>query len=687
MKFDLGQWELQPGTQAIYPLTITDVTLDDDALVVTGFSHQLHARWSYIHGSIIIARFTSPMPNVIRVQLSYHKGQKERQPAFDLDYSLRNAEAEFGRDEQRAWLKTGSLSVVVPTSGDWHFAFERDGRVLTQSEHKAIGVFSQNGKSYLREQLSLQVSETVYGLGERFGAFVKNGQQVEMWNDDGGTLSEYAYKNVPFYITSQGYGVLVNHPGRVDYEVASHHVGRVQFSVEDNRLDYYLFGGPTMKNVLEQYTTLSGKPAMLPEWSFGLWLSTSFTTNYNEQDILANIERMESLGIPISVFHFDCFWMKELTWSSFLWDERYFPDPEAMLRRIKAKGIRICLWINPYMAEASALFEEGAAHGYLLHRPDGGTYQMDYWQAGSGLVDFTNPDACAWYAGKLKGLMDMGVDTFKTDFGERIPTDVVYFDGGDPERMHNYYTYLYNQTVFNLLRETYGEGEAVVFARSTTTGGQKFPVHWGGDNSSTYPSMAETLRGGLSLGLCGYGYWSHDISGFNDTATPDLYKRWVAFGLLSSHSRLHGSSSARMPWLFDEEAVDVLRFFNDLKKYLMPYLMDVARMAAECGYPILRAMVLEYPDDRTCRYLDTQYMLGEALLVAPVFNERGEVSYYLPDGEWRNLLTGETASGSKWRTEIHDYFSLPLWVNTTYASQLECLRQPFTGRKSQPSEQ
>ena len=239
----------------------------------------------------------------------------------------------------------------------------------------------------------------------------------------------------------------------------------------------------------------------------------------------------------------------------------------------------------------------------------------------------------------------MGVDAFKTDFGERIPTDVAYFDGGDPERMHNYYTYLYNQTVFDLLRQEKGEGEAVVFARSATTGGQKFPVHWGGDNSSTYPSMAETLRGGLSLGLCGFGFWSHDISGFNDTATPDLYKRWVAFGLLSSHSRLHGNSSARMPWLFDDEAVDVLRFFNGLKTHLMPYLLDAAREAHEHGWPVCAPMVLEFPDDPTCRPLDMQYMLGSALLVAPVFNPRGDVTYYLPAGEWRHLLTGEIGQG------------------------------------------
>ncbi len=673
MKFDQGQWALLPGTEAVYPVTVTDVRLEPDALTLLGYSHQVYSRGSFIHGTVISARFSSPMPDVIRVQLDHFQGRRARLPVFDLDDTRTNPDVSTGRDDQRAWLKAGRLSVVVPTSGEWQFSFERDGQPLTSSEPRAVGLFRQNEETYLREQLSLGVGETVYGLGERFGAFVKNGQSVDIWNDDGGTNSEYAYKNVPFYITSQGYGVLVNHPGCVSFEVASHQISRVQFSAAGHSLDYYLFGGPTMKDALEQYTALSGRPALPPEWSFGLWLSTSFTTNYNERDILANIERMESLGIPISVFHFDCFWMRELTWCSFLWDERHFPDPAGMLRRIKDRGIKICLWINPYIAELSPLFAEGAAAGYLLRTPEGDTYQVDHWQPGIGFVDFTNPAARDWYAGKLKALMDMGVDTFKTDFGERIPTEVCYHNGADPERMHNYYSYLYNQTVFELLQQERGEGGAVVFARAATCGSQKFPVHWGGDNSSTYPSMAETLRGGLSLGLCGFGYWSHDISGFNDTATPDLYKRWVAFGLLSSHSRLHGAASARMPWLFDDEAVDVLRFFNQLKTHLMPYLLDMSQQAHEHGWPMLRPMVLEFPEDRTCRYLDMQYMLGEALLVAPVFHPQGEVSYYLPEGEWRHLLTGETVRGGGWRTEKHDYFSLPVWVHCARGSAWDCL--------------
>jgi len=256
----------------------------------------------------------------------------------------------------------------------------------------------------------------------------------------------------------------------------------------------------------------------------------------------------------------------------------------------------------------------------------------------------------------------MGVDCFKTDFGERIPTDVVYYDGSDPVLMHNYYTYLYNRAVFEVLEEKLGKNQAVLFARSATAGGQKFPVHWGGDCSANYDSMAETLRGGLSLCASGFGFWSHDISGFERTATPDIYKRWTAFGLLSSHSRLHGNESYRVPWLFDEESVDVLRFFTKLKCRLMPYLFAAACEAVQEGIPMMRAMFMEFPDDPGCLQLDRQYMLGAALLAAPIFNDEGMAQYYLPAGKWTNIISGEKIDGGCWRTEYHDYMSLPLLV-------------------------
>jgi alpha-D-xyloside xylohydrolase len=417
-----------------------------------------------------------------------------------------------------------------------------------------------------------------------------------------------------------------------------------------------------MKDVIRRYTDLTGKPALPAPWTFGLWLSTSFTTNYDEKTVTEFVDSMFERDIPLKVFHFDCFWMKDFSWCDFEWDSRVFPDPKGMLKRLKEKGVKICVWINSYIGQESSLFEEGVKNGYFIKRPNGDVWQWDMWQPGMAIVDFTNPAACEWYASKLEALIDMGVDCFKTDFGERIPTEAVYYNGADPVKMHNFYTYMYNKTVYNVLVKKKGKEEAVLFARSATVGGQKFPVHWGGDCWSDYVSMEESLRGGLSLTTSGFGFWSHDIGGFEDKSTADVYKRWCAFGLLSTHSRLHGSSSYRVPWTYDEESVDVLRRFVKLKAGLMPYLYRNAVETSVTGVPMLRSMVLEFPDDRTCCYLDKQYMLGDTLLVSPIFNDKGIAEYYLPEGRWTNYLTGEEREGGKWFKEHHDYMSIPLYV-------------------------
>jgi alpha-D-xyloside xylohydrolase len=319
------------------------------------------------------------------------------------------------------------------------------------------------------------------------------------------------------------------------------------------------------------------------------------------------------------------------------------------------------VWINPYIAQKSAVFTEAMEKGYLIRRPNGSVWQWDLWQSGLGIYDLTNPDTVSWYKDKLKGLLRQGVDAFKTDFGERIPLDCVYHDGSDPERMHNYYSFLYNKIVYETIAEERGEKEACVFARSATAGGQQFPVHWGGDCNSTYNAMAESLRAGLSLCLSGFGFWSHDIGGFEGTAPAHVYKRWLAFGLLSTHSRLHGSDSYRVPWLFGEEAVEVCRSFTRLKCNIMPYLFGIAAEAHNTGVTAMRAMVLEF-EDLGSQQCDRQYMLGDSLLVAPVLREDGKVDVFLPRGQWTQFFTGECVNGEGWRRETHDYFSLPLYV-------------------------
>ncbi len=271
----------------------------------------------------------------------------------------------------------------------WNVMFRAGEQVLTHSGWHSLGFVDTPNGRFIHEQLNLSVGEYVYGLGERFTPFIKNGQVVDIWNEDGGTASEQSYKNIPFYLTNRGYGVFVNHPEKVSFEVGSEKVERVQFSVPGETLDYFVIYGPTPKQVLERYTALTGRPALPPAWSFGLWLSTSFTTNYDEATVTGFIRDMAACKIPLHVFHFDCFWMREFNWCDFVWDERTFPDPAGMLKRLKEDhGLHICVWINPYIAQRSVLFDEAVTGGYLLKRPSGDVWQWDMWQAGMGIVDF-----------------------------------------------------------------------------------------------------------------------------------------------------------------------------------------------------------------------------------------------------------------------------------------------------------
>ncbi len=688
MKFTDGFWQARPGVEVLAAREAYEVQDTGDTLRVLAPTKEIGRRGDTLNRPVLTVTLDSPLEGVVRVRVENHRGTPTH-PGFDLPGAVGSV-GKTGGDVERATLTTGSLTATVRHGAPFDLSFEADGVPLTRSGAQGVararvspgaavsvepvgetGVSRDgrvDGASYLVGRLGLGVGEVVYGLGERFGPLVKNGQSVDMWNADGGTASEQAYKNVPFYLTNRGYGVLVNHPGHVSFEVGSESVGQVQFAVRGEALEYLVFAGPTPADVLRRYTALLGRAPVVPAWSYGLWLSTSFTTAYDEQTVASFIDGMAERGLPLSVFHFDCFWMREFHWTDFEWDPRVFPDPEGMLARLHERGLRVSAWVNPYIAQASRLFDEGVARGYLVRRPDGSVWQWDMWQAGMALVDFTNPAATGWFQDYVRRLLRQGVDAVKTDFGERVPTDVVWHDGSDPEAMHNLYAHLYNAAVFEVLEEERGLGDAVVFARSGTAGGQRLPVHWGGDNSSSFESMAESLRGGLSLSMSGYGFWSHDIGGFEGKPDPEVFKRWVAFGLLSSHSRLHGSTSYRVPWAFDESpsapgesAVEVTRRFTRLKLSLMPYLYQVGLDVHRTGLPFTRPMVVAFPDDPAVEHLDRQYLIGDDLLVAPVLSADGRVRYYLPAGRWTQLLTGESAEGG-WRDEVHDVTSAPLWV-------------------------
>lgn len=598
MKFTNGYWMIRDGVDALYAREAYELAADatTESLNVLAPTSVVRGRYDTLNLPTFNVDITTPAEGVIRVCAEHWQGATEY-PGFPLnadepgnrDYvtvqANGNGDGEVGVNGADVTLTTGGLTVKVVKGAPWNLTFiGEDGKVLTESAGKSLGRFKLGAESnvtaqpvsefgvtmdgsardesdvFIAIQLHLSVGEDVYGLGERFGAYVKNGQSVDIWNEDGGTASEQGYKDIPFYMTSNGYGVLVNNRGHVSFEIGSENT---------------------------------------------------------EATINSFIDGMAERDIPLAAFHYDCYWMREFHWCDFEWDKRFFGDIESTLKRLHEDK------------------------GYLVRKPNGEVWQTDFWQAGMGLVDFTNPAAREWFKDKVKALLNQGVDAIKTDFGERIPRDVVWYDGSPKLSMHNWYTQLYNQAVFEAIEETYGKGNACLYARSATVGGQQQPVHWGGDCESTFNGMAQSLRAGLSLTSSGFGFWSHDIGGF-EGAFPDpaVYKRWVAFGMLGSHSRLHGSTVYRVPWLFDEEdekngvalvsgqtAVDVVREFTKLKLELMPYVYQLGLQPHVNGTPVMRSMFVEFPDDPACRTLDRQYMFGPSMLVAPVFTYSGEVSY------------------------------------------------------------
>ena len=689
MKFTKGTWLNRKGVQAFSAAQVRETRVEDGRLYLYTVPYGADAR--AVGGPVMEMFISAPQPDCIRTEVFHFMGSNQKFPRFELQTV--DAAPEFEETEACVSIKSGDTKLVIrkrPCSFTYYYKDRKIASVGRQSGETMIStVFVQDedfmdrqldleliGSSgrasrfntFMRVQMDVDIGEKIYGLGERFTPFVRNGQSVTAWNEDGGTCSEISYKNIPFYVTNRNYGVFVNDPGPVSYEICSERVSKVQFSVPGETIDFTVIGGGDMKDVISRYTALTGRPALPPAWSFGLWLTTSSTEHYDENTVMELVDGMRDRGVPLHVFMYDAFATKENEWVSFRWDRAIFPHIEEQLKLLKARGIHPSYWLNSYIAQKSPLFREAKEKGYLLKKPNGDVWQWDLWQAGMGIVDFTNPDAYKWFQDRLRPLIAQGIECIKTDFGERIPTDVVFHDGSDPLRMHNYYTYLYNKCVFELLEETQGKGGACLFARSATVGSQKFPAHWGGDPTADYPSMAESLRAGLSLALCGFGFWSHDIGGYAGAPDADVYKRWAAFGLLSTHSRLHGEKH-KVPWLYSkpgeehgEETVAVLKAFTELKCALMPYIFSAAVEAHTTGVPVMRPMVMEFPGDLVCEDLDRQYMLGGALMVAPVMREDGDVTYYLPAGEWTHLLSNEIRRGGQWITERYDYFSLPLFA-------------------------
>ncbi len=645
-----------------------------------------------INGMTLNAGVTIAAPGVARV---FIEGEPGRRVQLARDRSALPVNVSVQVSGNCVELVTPEMCVQITLDPFSIRFFHADGRLMlaqnstdTDVTDRLItlpfGYSEVNGqRAAFHDSFTVEPDEHFYGFGEKFTDFDKRGQRLEMWHYDAfGAASERAYKNVPFFLSTRGYGLFVDshRPVRFDMAASNHSVFSV--IVPDTTLDYYVIAGPELKTVVSRYTDLVSYPILPPKWSFGLWMSSGFKRD-DADAVLARARELRESGIPADVLHLDCYWQKFGRWSDMQWDTEMFPDPAALIQQVHDAGFKVCLWINSYIGVESPLLQEAIDKGYMLKKPDGEAWIGQLWggyHPPVGIVDLTNPAAVEWYKSLLRPHLEMGADVFKTDFGEGVPADTVAYNGMTGVELHNLYTLIYNDIVADLTAELSSHHTGLVWGRSTYAGGQRHAAQWGGDPNCTFQGMASTLRGGLSMGACGHAFWSHDIAGFHRTPTPELYARWAQFGLFSPLSRAHGMSS-RLPWDYGEETTRIFRDYVRLRYRLLPYIYSYAAYAHETGLPMLRAMVLEFPDDPCTYTLDLQYMFGSELLVAPIFNTEGRRTVYFPAGRWVDYWTHEIITGPQSRLIEAPLDVLPLYVK---ADALIPTTEPVSSTADEP---
>lgn len=502
------------------------------------------------------------------------------------------------------------------------------------------------GLTNIKASWTLDSQDHFYGFGERFDALDQKGKEVELWVENG-AYGGKTYKPIPFFMTPRGYGLMLNtnhralcqmgRPGSEDfYSIISC----------DKDLEFYFIYGPKMKDILSRYLDLVGKPNLPEDWVFGVWKSRDWSVE-NQVTVYEDLEIQRELKIPCTVKLIDAGW--ETEYHSFVFDPVKYPAPEKMFEDAKRLGYKIILWVSPWMMEGTESFAQAESKGYLLKGPDGNTYVTRLGNdpgLKGGIIDFTNPEAKAWWQHNLIRLMDMGAAGFKTDFGEQVPEDAVFYNGQTGKEMHNLYPKLYNEITW----EVVGPRRGFLLARSAWHGSQAFPGIWAGDQTPDFcpwSGMPSVIRAGLSAGMSGFPYWTSDIGGYFGPPAKKVFIRWAQYGAFSPMMQVHGMGE-HDPWKFDAETLHIYRGYAELHTRLVPYIYNSAVYAAQTGCPIMRALALEYQDDPKVYALETasyEYMFGDSMLVVPVFFGGKIREVYLPEGKWIDWWTGKEYQG------------------------------------------
>jgi len=522
------------------------------------------------------------------------------------------------------------------------------GKVLTQTRHiidndssqvklqpfSFIKRGSDNSRS-INPVLTLAPGERIYGCGESFTSLNKVGQKVHLSvTDPQGPETDGQYKPVPFFFSNRGYGIFMHTSAPVTCDFGASYIGADRLFMADEQMDFFVFLGEP-KDILYEYTEITGKSPLPPLWSFGTWMSR--ITYFSQQEGLEIARQLRANRIPADVIHFDTGWFGVDWQCDYQFAKDRFENPVKMLKQLAKDGFHTCLWQLPYFTPKNRFFNEIIEKGLHVKNATGGMPVED------AILDFSNPETVSWYQQKIEGLMKQGVSTIKCDFGEAAPYNGFYHSGKGGMYEHNLYPLRYNKALWEVVERNH-PGEGIIWARSAWAGSQRYALHWGGDAATTNTGMLGDLRGGLSFGLSGFSFWSHDMGGFVTASPEDIYRRWLPFGFLSSHTRAHGAPPTE-PWLISESFTKAFRECAEMKYKLMPYIWEQAKECSKLGLPMVRALLVEFPHDQGAWYVEDEYMFGSKILVAPLLESGNSRNVYLPKGKWIDYQNGKVYEG------------------------------------------
>jgi len=589
-------------------------------------------------------------PRTIRLRVNTSQGPLGNEPSLMLVAAPSKDNSWKVEQTEKAIIYRSTYGSVTLLKDPWEIQIrDGSGRLLTSTQSKKdLSSFSSPlpfsfvrratdlGRS-IAATFSLSPDEKIFGCGESFTRLNKRGQKVVLYMRDAmGVQTPLMYKPIPFFMSSNGYGMFPHTSTPVTLDIGQTFDNSNVLYVGEDALDLFIFlGNP--KEILSEYTALTGRSPVPPLWSFGFWMSR--ITYKSEDEVRDVAAKLRQYRIPSDVIHLDTGWFETDWRSDYKFSSSRFRDPARMISDLKQQGFHISLWQLPYFTRKNRLYSEIVNSGYAVR--EGGARLPNE----DATLDFSNPATVKWYQGLLAGLLKMGVGAIKVDFGEGAPANGVYASGRTGFYEHNLYPLRYNKAVADITKET--TGDWIIWARSAWAGSQRYPLHWGGDAENTNSAMAAELRGGLSFGLSGFTYWSHDVGGFVNRVPRDLYRRWLGWGVLTSHTRAHGAPP-REPWEYDEAFVEDYRRMVELKYSLMPYIYAQAKYSSEHGFPMLRTLFFEYPNDPTSWLIEDEYMFGSDLLVAPLIEEGSGRKVYLPPGSWIDYQTGKVYRGAEW---------------------------------------